>query len=75
MEDKINKLLSLTEENNKLLNEIKTKLDDMSKSTDNMDDHINNIMNIYQGYKKPLDYISNAFSFGVLNNKKKEIKD
>ena len=73
MDDKIDKLLSLMEENNKLLHEINTKLDTMSKSTDNMDDHINNIMGIYRGYKAPLDYISNAFNFKALIGGKKEI--
>lgn len=75
MDNKINKLLSLMEENNKLLHEINNKLDTMSKSTDNMDEHIDNIMKIYKGYKAPLDYVSNAFSFGFLKNKQKEIKD
>ena len=75
MNDKIDKLLSLIEENNKLLLEINTKLDKMSKSTDNMDDHINNIMGIYRGYKAPLDYITNAFNFKSLIYDKKEILD
>jgi len=73
MNDKIDKLLFLIEENNKLLLEINNKLDIMSKSTDNMDDHINNIMSIYKGYKAPLDYITNAFNFKSLISGKKEI--
>jgi hypothetical protein len=75
MNDRIDKLLSLIEENNKLLLEINTKLDKMSKSTTNMDDHINNIMGIYRGYKAPLDYISNAFNFTSIMSGKKEILD
>jgi hypothetical protein len=40
---------------------IKKHIKPITKSTKKMDDHIDNIMDIYSGYKAPLDYISNKF--------------
>lgn len=74
MEDKIDKLLSIVQENNMILKSIDNKLDKVLNSSDKMDNHIDEIMSIYNGYKAPLDYISNKVSFGFLS-KNKEIKD
>lgn len=62
MEDKIDELLSLTKENNLLLKKIESQLNDISMSSEKMDNHIDNIMNIYAGYKNPLEYIKDAFN-------------
>ena len=53
----LNKLNSLEKD----INYIKKHIKPITKSTKKMDDHIDNIMDIYSGYKTPLDYISNKF--------------
>ena len=74
MDKKLDYLISLTEENNKLLKKIDNELNQMKTSTTKMDHHIDNIMTIYQGYKAPLDYVSNAFTFSFFNTKELENK-
>lgn len=49
-------------ENNKLLKDLHVRLNNMEKTDKKMDSHIDNIMNIYNGYKAPLDYITSYFS-------------
>lgn len=63
---KLDKIIKLQEENNKILKEIEKELIDIKKSANNMDDHIDNIMDIYSYYKKPLEYIKGAFNFRAL---------
>jgi hypothetical protein len=62
--EKINKIIELLEENNKILKNIETEIVSIKKSSDNMDSHIDEVMNIYDNYKKPLNYISDKFNSG-----------
>lgn len=53
------KLDNLLERMEKLENEII----EIRDSNVRMDDHIDNIMSIYSGYKRPLDYLSKKFNY------------
>lgn len=47
------------------LNNIEKQLEELipiKESTKKMDNHIENVMGIYSGYKRPLDYISSFFT-------------
>lgn len=63
-ENDIKKIIELLEENNKILKNIEHEIVSMKKSTDKMDLHIDEVMNIYDNYKKPLNYISDKFNSG-----------
>lgn len=67
------KIIELLEENNKILKSIQERLDKIENSSDKMDNHIDSIMGIYQGYKKPLDYISSYFNYKTIFSSNKEI--
>lgn len=69
------KIIELLQENNKILKSIQERLDKLENSSDKMDNHIDSIMSIYQGYKKPLDYISSYFTLNTLFQSNKEIND
>jgi hypothetical protein len=64
-EIKINKIIELLEENNKILKNIENEIISMKESTDKMDTHIDEVMTIYDSYKKPLNYISDKFNSGI----------
>ncbi|ADO67452.1 hypothetical protein crov418 [Cafeteria roenbergensis virus] len=57
----------LAVENNKLLKELCLRVDKMEKTDEKMDNHIDNIMGIYNGYKAPLDYIKSYFGSTITN--------
>lgn len=73
----LNKLDSLEKD----INYIKQHIKPITDSTKKMDDHIDNIMDIYSGYKAPLDYISNKFKsisnipYFLLSNKSSSSSD
>ena len=73
----LNKLNSLEKD----INYIKKHIKPITKSTKKMDEHIDNIMDIYSGYKAPLDYISNKFKsisnipYSLLSNKSSSSSD
>jgi septation ring formation regulator EzrA len=67
---KLNKIERRLDNIEKDLHEMKNEHIDIKDSTKKMDNHIDNVMKIYSGYKNTLDYVSSYFGFVAL-----EIKD
>lgn len=61
----LEEIIRLLKENNKILKNIEKELSVIKTSSDKMDNHIDEIMNIYDIYKKPLNYLTDKFNSGL----------